>query len=188
MQIWMIPWMVSPSLETLAIIARVCPMPGCWSWLVPLRVSLVPLLHSSCSCSLDAMIKWVQHSLPIVFPQISYPDSYHHNKCMSYCIGRIAGFILFIGGILYVAGWIWEVVEERNFYVDAAIWDLLSDDTKTQLESQCWVYTTNDNHKMNRFRLSRNTPKLHSNYRFCCFCIWWDVLISSKFGCEMESI
>ena len=51
-------------------------------------------------------------------------------------IGRIAGFILFIGGILYVAGWIWIVVEERNLYPDDA-WDLLPDDYKTQLESGC---------------------------------------------------
>lgn len=49
-------------------------------------------------------------------------------------MGRIAGFILFIGGILYVAGWIWIVVEERNLYPDDA-WDLLPDDYKTQLES-----------------------------------------------------
>jgi len=48
-------------------------------------------------------------------------------------MGRIAGFALFIGGIMYVAGWIWIIKVERDQH--DTWWSYYSDDLKRQLQS-----------------------------------------------------
>ena len=54
---------------------------------------------------------------------------------MFICIGRIAGLALFLGGIVYIAGWIWIVKVEKDQY--DPYWDVLTDDLKQQLQSKC---------------------------------------------------
>jgi len=49
-------------------------------------------------------------------------------------LGRVAGAVLILGGVVYMIGWIWLIALERDFYDDG--WDLASDETKQQINAQ----------------------------------------------------
>lgn len=53
--------------------------------------------------------------------------------------GRIAGLALFLGGIAYIAGWIWIIKVERDQY--GSLWEHYSDEWKRQIQSYCSVET-----------------------------------------------
>jgi len=48
-------------------------------------------------------------------------------------MGRIAGLALFLGGIAYIAGWIWIIKVERDQY--GSLWEHYSDEWKRQIQS-----------------------------------------------------
>eukprot|EP01084_Bolivina_argentea_P027770 51586_1 len=58
-------------------------------------------------------------------------------------LGKVAGFVLILGGLLYIIGWIWFEVNKKNALQEeifgVSTWDTYSDETKQRYNAGMWA-------------------------------------------------